>query len=312
MKRALVAATFALVLLAAVWVTGPYLFQGDAVYAVEPRPDGSRELVLRVSHPGLFVDMLPAPDGSYVQGGNLTPWPGSNRRRFVTLFRGPLQYVLSTGQGPFDLSNLPRPAHGGEPSLDLPTGWSKAGHYVGAFELVEGAPVTVALPAGIDGKDEAADKVRRLYAAAETLLGRPPVREKLAVVAGTKPEHLAMAVSELWVPDYGADAAWLETGATQFYAVKLLDQLKLWQSKERDQWLKVNQPEKPYALTIWLDASLRLNSQKKVSLNDLLVQGAPGQTEEEVVVLVNNLGGLAVKDHLERMLQGKDPLPVTR
>lgn len=309
MKRALIVATSVLVLMAVLWFVGPLLLQGEAEYTVD-----ASGLVLRVSRPGLFVDVVQPGGGVPVLGTSrklFAPWPG-NRRRVAALFRGPVDFRLAEGNGPFDLRDLPVPAAGGAPVVRLPDGWRQVGDYAGRFEIVEGGgPVAVAVPAGIaSGAAEAAAKVQKLYAAAEKLFGRPPLREKVAVVAGEQPFHLGVAVAELWVPDYAPDARWLETGAAQFYAVKLLDETKTWTSTERNAWSRKGEKTKEYGLTIWLDVSIRLDRSQKRTLYDVLLQADRARTSAEIVKLVNEMFGLGVADHLDRMLKGQEPLPV--
>ncbi|HWI51636.1 MAG TPA: hypothetical protein VNT01_05785 [Symbiobacteriaceae bacterium] len=312
MKRTLITVTSLLVLLAVLWFASPNLLQGDAVYTVKTGSDGNSALLLRIDSPGPFVDLLPAPDGSYTQGGNLRPWPGTDRRRFVTLFRGPLELTLAEGTGPFDLSNLPRPATGAAPSVQVPEGWRQIGQYAGQFQVVEGSPVAVAVPVGMADAPGVADKVRKLYTATQKLLGRPPVREQPAVVTGPEPERLGRAATELWIPDYPAEFRWLQTGAARYYAVKALDQTKVWSSTDSDQWERKYGADKDYALALWLDVSMRLEKRFGNSLDTVLMQAQNARTVKDLVTMVGQIGGLYTGDHLDRMLKGIDPLPVTK
>gem|GEM_PF-3943389 len=312
MKRTLIAVTSLLVLVAVLWFAGPMVLQGDAVYTVKTGSDGNSALVLRIDSPGLFVDILPAPDGADFPGGNLHPWPGANRRRLVTLFRGPVELTLAEGTGPFDLSNLVRPAAGGEPTVQLPDGWRQIGPYAGRFEVIEGSPVAVAVPVGMADAAAVADKVRKLYTATEKLLGRPPVRQQAAVVTNPEHERLGRAATELWIPDYPAEFRWLQTGAARYYAVKALDQTKVWSTTDKDKWERKYGADKDYALALWLDVSMRLEKRLGNSLDTLLMQAQNARTTKELVTMVGQIGGLYTGDHLDRMLKGIDPLPVTK
>ncbi|HYF92834.1 MAG TPA: hypothetical protein VD969_11375 [Symbiobacteriaceae bacterium] len=310
MKRTFFVAVVLIAVLAVVWFAGPLLFRSEAVYTVDTEPDGRPALVLRLEQPGLFVDLLQADDFPLVQAVTFSPWPGA-RRRAAAFFRSPLDLTLIEGDGPYDLADLPLPVAGGSPAVRLPEGWRQAGHYAGRFILFQDGPVAVALPLGMASAPETADKVRRLYAAAEELFGRPPVREKLAVVAGPKPEDLGRAVAELWVPEFGYELRWLERGATQYYAVKLLDQTKLWSSVDRGKWEREFGPKKAYAIAIWLEASLRTDRMRKSSLSELLMKAQGARTEADLLAIVKQEASLAVYDHLDRMLKGREPLPVT-
>lgn len=308
LKRVIYVAITVLLLLTVVWFVSP-LWHGEASYAVVTDADGKAALMLRVEQPGLFVDLVPAPDGPQVDGG-FAPWPGSDRRRVAAWFRGPLEVTLGEGEGPFAVRDLPVPVGGSHRlAVHLPQGWAQAGPYVGRFEQVGGNWV----PAAVEPKAAVADKLAVLQAAAKELFaGQAPVRPYPPVVMGADPVALASAVAEGWVPDYGPELRWFETGLTQYFAVKLLEQTKTLSTTERNRWQREHGADKGYAIAIWLDANLRLNKQQKLSLQDLLVAPQEIRTTAELIKAVNEMVGLSAADHLERMLKGAEPLPVAK
>lgn len=318
MKRTLIAASLLLILLAGAWFAGPNLVQGSAKPGVlPPTESGKPALVLTVENPGLFVDVRGGTVSQALVKGRpaslFAPWPKSDRLRVAAFFRGPVSFPVAVGDGPFDLRDLPQLVGGKAvttPVLAAP--WRQVGHYVGQFDEFKGDPVTVLAPKGMAGGAEAADKVRKLYPVAQKLFaGRQPVREQVAVVTGPEPMALARAVVELWVPEFAPDARWWEDGAVEFYAVKLLDQTKSWSTADRSAWMKKHVQDKGYALAIWLDAMLRSAAAKPSGLDALLTATLSARTEAAVIEAVQNVGGVALRNPLERMLQGKDPLPVT-
>jgi hypothetical protein len=305
LKRVIYVVITVLVLAALTWFVSP-LWHGSASYAVVPGADGKMALVLRVERPGLFVDLVPAPDGPHAESG-FAPWPGSGRRRIATWFRGPMELSLTEGEGPFALRDLPVPVGGAAPEVQLPQGWSQAGPYVGPFGLTGGlwAPSVAA------AKAEVSAKLGTLLTAAELQFNRALVREYPPVLMGADPMSLATAVTERWVPDYGPELRWLETGLTQYLAVELLDNTKVWSATERNRWLRDHRADKGYAIVTWLDANLKLNRQK-LTLQDLLLKTQDVRSTADLTKVVNEMAGLSAADHLERMLKGAEPLPVTK
>lgn len=309
LKRVIYVGISVAVLFALVWFVSP-LWHGEASYAVVSGADGKMALVLRVERPGLFVDLVTAPDGPAVAGG-FNPWPGSARRRLAAWFRGPLEVPLAEGEGPFAVRDLPVPVGSdADLAVQLPEGWAQAGPYVGRFEQVKGQWV----PASVTTKAEAVERLAKLRAEAAALFGgQAPVRQYPPVVMdAADPMSLATAITEGWVPDYGPELRWFETGLKQYFAVKLLEQTKLWSSTERNRWQREHGADKGYAIAIWLDASLKLNRQQKLSLNDLRLAAQDVRTTAGLIKLVNDMAGLSAADHLDRMLKGTEPLPVTK
>lgn len=306
MKRVIYVVISLAVLLALVWFVSP-LWHGEASYAVVTGAEGTAALVLRVERPGLFVDLLSAPDGPAVDGG-FAPWPGSARRRVATWFRGPLELPLAEGEGPFALRDLPVPAGDSSPDVQLPQGWSQAGPYVGPFDQTGGlwGPSVAAT------KAEVSAKMSTLLTAAEAQFDRALVRDFPPVLMGADPMSMASAVIERWVPDYGPELRWLETGLTQYFAVDLLDETKVWSTTERSRWLREHRADKGYAIATWLDANLKLNKPQKLTLDDLLLATQEVRSTKELIQVVNQMAGLAAADHLDRMLKGAEPLPVTK
>ncbi|HYG57346.1 MAG TPA: hypothetical protein VD902_04705 [Symbiobacteriaceae bacterium] len=317
MQRTRLIVLIAAVISALLWTTGPLIGGGSPAYVVKERFGRETTLSLLVERPGLFMDIM-LPEGAAVREATvagqpadmIVPWPGA-RRRLVTLWRGPVELVLGEGPGPFLVEGMPTPAGAAAPELLLPEGWQRAGDYVGRFEQVMGAPVAVYVPAGMDGAAEAGERVRKLYEAAAAVFQTKPVRVQPVVVPGPAPEDMAGAVVQLWLPDYAPDAAWWPEGAVKFYSMRLLDQTGLWKGSDKSKWQQAQRTSKGYALALWLDAILRLDKQTDLSLDDVARPALAVRTNKELLQIVNEVGGLSVSDKLDRMLRGREQLPIS-
>lgn len=317
MKRMLLVVLTLVLAAAAVWVGGAVV-PSTANYAVRAAATGGYELLLTVPSPDLFVELQVPDTASVVDvrvGGRpaslVTPWPGT-RRRVLSIWRGPVDVVLARGEGPFDLHGQPMPVAGPHTGLELPDGWTRVGTGVGRLDVVTTDPLTVAVPAGAQWGKEAADRAVRLYSAAGHVAMAPPAREQAIVLTGPEPERAARAVIDLFIPTYAADARWWELGAAEFYTKKLLDQTKLWTNHaEERKWTEAHHKSVNYALAIWLDARIRLDSRRERSLDDLFRAALPVRTNEQILELVGTVASRSAQDHLDRMQRGREPLPVS-
>lgn len=316
MKRVGLIFLAAVLALSAFWVGGA-LVSAKGSYVVYPEADGQAILVLAVHTAGPFIDLLLPESGAQLTAlvagkpaAVVTPWPGA-RRRVLSLWRGPVEIQLDHGAGPFRLDTRAVPVSGPKPEVQLPNGWRQVGPYVGNLEVVMTDPLTVAVPMGAPWGAEAAGRVKQLFAAAVHIAMAPTVREPVVVLTAPEVEPAARAVAELWVPAYAPEAAWWEQGAVDFYTKKLLDQTKLWTSTaDQTRWVKEHTKVKGYALALWLDASIRLDSHKERSLDDMFRGAITARTNKELIELARQTGSLSTSDHLDRMLRGREPLPV--
>lgn len=315
MKRMLLVIVILVLTAAAVWVGGGVLPVTGA-YVVREAAGGS-ELVLSVPAPGLFVD-LAIPEGATVletrAGGRTTspvaPWPGA-RRRVLSFWQGPVELVLARGAGPFDLHGQPAPVAGPHPGIELPAGWKQVGTHVGRLEVVVTDPLTVAVPTGAEWGRAAAERAVKLYAAAGHIAMAPPAREQAIVLTGPQPPVAAQAAVKIFVPEYAPNARWWQLGAIDFYTKKVLDQTKLWSNPmEEREWVTAHNKTANYALAIWLDARIRLDTRKERSLDDLFRASLPVRTNEEILALVGTVGSRSTQDHLDRIQRGREPMPV--
>jgi hypothetical protein len=317
MKRTLYIILALALVFTAVWIGGSFRSVA-ATYTVTVNQGGDARFSLTVPSPGLFVDIA-VPEGAaplrVTAGGRpapvVKPWPGSSNRRVLALWRGPVEVVLAEGAGPFRLADLPVPARGAASGLTLPEGWRQVGRHAGRLTTVVEGPLTVAVPEGVQLPPEALDRVQKLYAAVAKLTGTEPVRAPALVLTTADPAEAALAVIDLWMPAYDADAYWWQKGAPAFYTARLLDQTGLWTPTEETRWQKEHSKDKEYMIVLWVDASIRLASRKQRSLDDMLADALSLRTHAELLAAVREAGGLSTADKLDRMLRGREPLPST-
>ncbi|HEY3367515.1 MAG TPA: hypothetical protein VGK74_20860 [Symbiobacteriaceae bacterium] len=313
MKRAFYAVLI-VAALAAIWVVGGSTPAADGTYRVSIQPDGEARLALEVAHSGLFLDVRQGNVSAVTVAGQpartLKPWPGSDRTRVLTFFRGPVALTAARGAGPLDMERLPAPVAGAEPRLSLPTGWTAVGHYVGPLETVQTQPVRVAVPVGMEKSREAVDRVNKLYTAADAAIGLQPWREPVVVLTGPTALEGARAVVDLWVPDYPAELDWWEAGLKELLVLRLMDDLKLWEgANQKEKWTNDPARGKGFSMTFWLDLSLKLDTNRKQGVTDLFRAAYPVRTTKELLAKVKEMGSLTTYDLVDRKLKGKEPWP---
>lgn len=316
MKRALYAAAV-VILLAVIWAVGGSLPAQSGAYRVMVHPDGATELTLQVAHSGLFLDLLPgdAPFQSATVAGKgvrlVKPWPWSRRLRALTFFRGPFVMTLARGAGPFDLTGLPVIAGGEKPGLyPPPDGWSPVSHYIGQLATIQTGPVQIAIPRGMENSKEAMDRVNSLFKAAEKTIGQKPWHEPVVVLANPSAAAGARAVAEIFVPDYPAELDWWESGLTEYFAMKLMDDLKLWDNEsQKEKWMRDPARGQGFRMAVWLDLSLSIDSNRKSRLSDLFRSAYSVQSPKELLAKVKELGSLTTSDTMDRMIKGRVDWP---
>jgi hypothetical protein len=177
--------------------------------------------------------------------------------------------------------------------------------------VVDTGPIRVAMPVGLPDEAAVADRARTLYEAAAALVQAPPQREATVVLTGPEPEAAARAVMSLWLPEPKGEIAWWSQGATDFYAMRLLDQTGLWARPDQVKWLKGHQSDRGFALVQWLDAALRYTNRKDTA-GEMLRAAMSARSTADVIAAVKSVGGLTTADTLDRMLRGREPLPVVQ
>lgn len=295
-------------LLAGLWVSGGLSTPGRTLYQVTENPGGAARLDLVVERPGMFVDFI-LPAGTQPNDSRLfAPWPGT-RRRALAFWRSPLVLTLHEGAGPFSLPDLPVPLRGGQPALELPAGWRQVGQYIGKLEVVQTEPLLVAAGPDVADSRKAAEQATALFTAAGHLFGVPSDFGPQAV-AYTDPAETARSIARLWLPGLSdPEAGWWQRGAVSYYTMRLMDQAELWDKQVRNDWVQAHSEDQEFLLIVWLDMSIRYQSKERHSLANVVPLTRSAASNADLLAAVESVSGLGVRDRLERMLQGKEPLP---